>query len=177
MLSDRCPWYCVCRSGVRVVARGLTALAFASTPSPRERPRCIARRTLRTHTPPTSVRRRTRIPSHCSLLACLGTEVASAGGVVPTRVVQPNARGGPHHPLGLYSTEAVTLKSTQASRPRCTSFPLRSNDSDESIIPTLWMGKNMFHHLGWTMREWHRSRSLLSPVHCETGQTLRVRTA
>ena len=37
------------------VARGLTALAFASTPSLRERPRFTPRRTLRTHTPPTSL--------------------------------------------------------------------------------------------------------------------------
>ena len=49
LLCVRC--VCVCPFSVRGVARGLTALALASTPSARERPRFAPRRTPQTHTP------------------------------------------------------------------------------------------------------------------------------
>ena len=58
------------------IARGLTALAFASTPSLRQRPRCTAGRTSGTHTPPTSVRAVPGSRATCSPLACLGNAVA-----------------------------------------------------------------------------------------------------
>ena len=108
-----CTLFCV-----RGVARGLTALAFASTPSLRERPRCTARQTFRIRTPPTPMRAVPGSRATCSPLACLGTKVAAARCVNPCLAdllgmgwkrccaISANARSGPHHPCGLYSTEA-----------------------------------------------------------------------
>ena len=124
---------CVHPSCVWGVARGLTALAFASTPSLRERPRCTARRTFRIHTPPTSVRAVPGSRATCSPLDCrelrqrqqgvsilasqtswawLGNaDVRSAPMPVVVVALIPrglysNSPGGPHHPCVLYSTEA-----------------------------------------------------------------------
>ena len=108
------------------VARGPHALACASTPSLRERPRCNACLTFGIHTPPTTGR-----AASCSPLACKGTKVASARCVKPCfadllgnvfetlgSVKHQCPRWfhlvAPHHPCGLYSR--VILKSPEASR-------------------------------------------------------------
>ena len=113
---------------VRCVARGLTALAFASTPSLRERPRFATRHIPRTHTLPTSVRAGPGSRATCSPLACLGTKVASAGGVSPCLAdflakgfllcaVQTNARsgGGAHTLAGCIPTHLVALIPSRAA--------------------------------------------------------------
>ena len=126
------------------IARGLTALAFASTPSLRERPQCTARRTSGIHTPPTSVRAVPGSRATCSLLACRElklrqqgvsilasqTSWAKASGCSP---FSTNARGGPHHPCGLYSTEARDSEKPLGITAPCTeTSPIK--DSDESVI-------------------------------------------
>ena len=61
----------VCPFCVWGIARSLTALASASTPSLRERAQCTARRTSRIHTLPISVRAVPGSRATCSLLACM----------------------------------------------------------------------------------------------------------
>ena len=133
---------------VRGVARGLTALAFASTPSPRKRPRFAADACPDTHAPSLCARR-TRIPSHLLPPGLPGNDGrgskvcqslprgprAQKFLAVPTRAGQTTAQGGSHHPfwavfhLGgtqhpwqLYSTETRDSNSIRASRSPCTSY-------------------------------------------------------
>ena len=133
LLGVRC--VCVCPLSARAVARGLTALAFASTPSLRERPRFAPRRTLPTHTLPTSVRAGPRSRATCSPLACLGTKVASAGGVSPCLAdllgrgfllyavrPMPEVVVAPGTLAGRIPPRLATLESTRASRSPCTGY-------------------------------------------------------
>ena len=115
---------CVC---VRGVARGLTTLALASTPSLRERPRRTARWTSGTHTPLTSVRAVPGSRATCSPLACLGTKVAAAKCVNPcladlvTQVsgcspfsTSARSGGGAHTLAGCIPTHLVALIPSRA---------------------------------------------------------------
>ena len=143
VLSARCPLSLCALFCVRGVARGLTALAFASTPSLRERPQCTARRTSGIHTLPTSVRAVPGSRATCSGLpgnkSCgskvyqslprrpLGQRLVAVLRSTPMPVVAPITLSGCIPPM------RVTLKSPSASRPHCTeTSPIK--DSDESVI-------------------------------------------
>ena len=108
------------------VARGLHALACASTPSLRERPQCNARRTSRIHTPPTTGRAVPGSRASCSPLRRHGvsslasqTSWAWFGNAVLRSAPMPEVVA----PITLafcVPPKRVILKSPEASRHPCT---------------------------------------------------------
>ena len=117
VLSARCPC-CLCVPFLlpgRCTRSHRTSLCQHAIPG--ERPRCTARQTFRIHTLPTPMCAVRGSRTTCSPLDCRELRQRQQG-VNPCLAnlldmawkrcspISANARGGPHHHCGLYSTEA-----------------------------------------------------------------------